>query len=202
MTSIQHGNPYCHPVYRNGVLYGKFENVARIQICYKTFTQSNKQNCASVADMIFVKTFTLADFGPVIFYPKAHNSLKSCDHNSLSIEAFKPIQSIHNISSDGPAQSSNTTVVMQNNKSEILKGLKSTSVWKNFSTSKRFKIRQFCSFKIICRGTNIIYRAVQWENILKIRDCQRHLEDLLKNFNIQTTFRSKNILHQYRQCCQ
>ena len=29
------------------------------------------------SDMIFVKTFTLADFGPVIFYPKARNLLES-----------------------------------------------------------------------------------------------------------------------------
>ena len=29
------------------------------------------------ADMIFVKTFTLADFGPVIFDPNVRNSLKS-----------------------------------------------------------------------------------------------------------------------------
>ena len=26
------------------------------------------------SDMIFVKMFTLADFGPIIFYPKARNS--------------------------------------------------------------------------------------------------------------------------------
>ena len=32
-------------------------------------------------DMIFVKTFTLADFGPIIFYPKVPNSrhIKFCD---------------------------------------------------------------------------------------------------------------------------
>ena len=32
-------------------------------------------------DMIFVKTFTLADFGPIIFYSKARNSrhIKFCD---------------------------------------------------------------------------------------------------------------------------
>ena len=29
------------------------------------------------SDMIFVKTFTLADFGHVIFYPKAQNPLES-----------------------------------------------------------------------------------------------------------------------------
>ena len=70
-------------------------------------------------------------------------------------------------------------------KSEMLKGLTSTSVWTNFSTSNWFTIRQFCSFKIICRA---VQRS---ENKLKIRDCQRHLEDHLKNFNIQTTCRSK-----------
>ena len=28
------------------------------------------------ADMIFVKMFTLANFGPFMFYPRAHNSLE------------------------------------------------------------------------------------------------------------------------------
>ena len=32
MTSIQHGNPYCHPVYRNGVLYGKFEKAQYLEM--------------------------------------------------------------------------------------------------------------------------------------------------------------------------
>ena len=33
------------------------------------------------ADMIFVKTFTLEDFGPIIFYSKVRNSrhIKFCD---------------------------------------------------------------------------------------------------------------------------
>ena len=31
------------------------------------------------SDMIFVKMFTLANFGPVMFYPKAHNSLESTE---------------------------------------------------------------------------------------------------------------------------
>ena len=30
-----------------------------------------------MTNMIFVKTFTLADFGPVIIYQKAHDLLKS-----------------------------------------------------------------------------------------------------------------------------
>ena len=29
-----------------------------------------------LSDMIFVKMFTLANFGPFMFYPKAHNSLE------------------------------------------------------------------------------------------------------------------------------
>ena len=56
-------------------------------LCYRFFSLI----CLEQADMIFVKTFTLAVFGPVIFYPKARNSFKSCDHNSLCTEAFKPI---------------------------------------------------------------------------------------------------------------
>ena len=38
---------------------------------------------ATTPDMIFVKTFTLADFGPVIFYPKACNLLQSWSVASL-----------------------------------------------------------------------------------------------------------------------
>ena len=56
-------------------------------------------------------------------------------------------------------------------KSEIPKGLTSTSVWKNFFTSTWITIRLFCSFKIICRA---VQRS---ENKSKITDCQRHLED-------------------------
>ena len=67
----------------------------------------------------------------------------------------------------------------------MLKGLISTSVWKNFSTSNWFTIRQFCTFKVICRGA--VKRS---ENKLKIRDCQRHLEDHLKNFSIQIFYTS------------
>ena len=56
-------------------------------------------------------------------------------------------------------------------------------MWKNFSSSNWFTIRQFCCFKIICRDTKMIYRS---DTKLKMRDYHRHLEDHLKNFNIQT----------------
>ena len=84
-------------------------------------------------------------------------------------------------------------ILMQTWWSEMLKGLTSTSVWKNFSTSNWFTIRQFCTFKIICRGTKVICRGAvkRSENKLKIRDCQRHLiEDRLKNFSIQIFYTS------------
>ena len=37
-------------------------------------------------DMIFVKTFTLADFGLFIFYPKARNWLESLISSRLSLK--------------------------------------------------------------------------------------------------------------------
>ena len=42
----------------------------------KAFSLPTEQNIRQ-SDMIFVKTFTLADFGPVIFYLKARNSPKN-----------------------------------------------------------------------------------------------------------------------------
>ena len=42
-----------------------------------TGTQPDDADDDADTDMIFVKTFTLADFGPVIFHPKAHNLLES-----------------------------------------------------------------------------------------------------------------------------
>ena len=115
-------------------------------------------------DMIFVKTFTLADFGHVIFYPETRNSLeswnssqfKTCAQTSLSIEAFRPIYSIRIelLRTDQEKESQYWCKQHEYFKPEIQKGLTSTSVWKNFSTSNGFTICQFHSFKII-------YRSVQ-----------------------------------------
>ena len=62
--------------------------------------------------------------------------------------------------------------------------LKCSKVWKGILRG-RTSLLQIDS-QYIFRGTNITCRAVKRsENKLIIRDCQRHLEDCLNNFNVQ-----------------
>ena len=59
------------------IMIKKIKNLVRIK---KVKFHKGKK-----ADMIFVKTFTLADFGPVLFYPKAHNLIESLNVASSSL---------------------------------------------------------------------------------------------------------------------
>ena len=54
------------------------------------------------ADIIFVKTFTLADFAPIIFYPKARNSrhITFCDKSVEKSKRSSPC--LNNLSLDTP----------------------------------------------------------------------------------------------------
>ena len=55
-----------------------------------------------VTDMIFVKSFTLADFGLIIFYPKARNSrhITFCDKSVEKSKRSSPC--LNNLSLDTP----------------------------------------------------------------------------------------------------
>ena len=56
--------------------------------CHTDMHSWKKWEHTDTPDMIFVKTFTLADIGPVIFCPVERDLL---DHSSLCREAVKPI---------------------------------------------------------------------------------------------------------------
>ena len=64
--------------YNQPVSSAEGEEGADISCHCKALHSAAQQSCTA-ADMIFVKMFTLANFGPVMFFPKPRNSLESTE---------------------------------------------------------------------------------------------------------------------------
>ena len=84
LTGLFMHPPPVHTGHEHQPGLGHPPQVSTLDTNHWTFTQSTEQGAfftSLQSDIIFVKTFTLADFWPIIFYSKARNSrdIKFCD---------------------------------------------------------------------------------------------------------------------------